>query len=590
MQVNRVILVSNPGMKIPILKKSGFVVYCILLHFFQQAYAQSEPFSSTQLVPSLTFNFPYEITYGPNDSLWVTERVGKRVVVVSPVNGGRRTVLNLSSVVYQSAGQDGLMGLAIHPQFGQGTGEDYVYLAYTYDNDPGVPVQRRTKITRYTYTLGTTCVLNPASAFDLITGLQGSNDHNSGRLKIGPDLKLYYTIGDQGYNQFSNMCSIIRSLDLPTAAEVAANNYTKYQGKILRMNLDGTIPADNPLIDPDQGGPEPAARSHIFTYGHRNPQGIIFAPDGKLYADEHGPKSDDEINLITAGKNYGWPRVAGYIDNSAYVYGEWGSSTPTSCGSLSYNDYTIPASVPQYQESTYSHPDLTDPLKTIYTVPTGYNFQDPACLGNYFICWPTIGPSSLDIYTKGLGGIPGWSNSLLVTSLKRGSVFRYQLSADGLTIPGSGIEYWNTTNRFRDIAIHPSGTEFYVITDNSGSTSGPSSGYTNTLDNPGTIMKFTYTGILLPLNETDRNPVRVSDMVKVYPNPATSQIIIRGKRALQKPFKVQLYNMASVLVKEVTSYRNEFSISVDEMQPGVYLLKLYNGNGMEVQTEKIVKY
>lgn len=566
------------------------IVQLLLLLMVQQGKAQSEPFNSTQLVPSSTFNFPYEISYGPNDSLWVTERVGKRVVVVSPVNGGRRTVLNLSTVVYQSAGQDGLMGLAFHPQFGQGTGEDYVYLAYTYDNDPGVPVQRRTKITRYTYTLSTTCVLNPASAFDLITGLQGSNDHNSGRLKIGPDLKLYYTIGDQGNNQFGNMCALIRSLDLPTTAEVAASNYTKYQGKILRMNLDGTIPADNPLIDPDQAGPELAVRSHIYSYGHRNPQGLIFAPDGKLYADEHGPKSDDEINLISAGKNYGWPRVAGYNDNAAYVYGEWGSSTPTSCGSLSYNDYTIPGTVPQYQESSYSHPDLTDPIQTIYTVATGYNFQDPACLGNYFICWPTIGPSSLDIYTKGLGGIPGWSNSLLVTSLKRGSVLRYNLSADGSSITGSAVEYWNTTNRFRDIAIHPSGTEFYVITDNSGSTSGPSSGYTNTLDNPGTIMKFTYTGILLPLVENNRLPVRVNDLVRVFPNPATTQLTIQGKKEFQKPLLVQVYNMAGVQVKEAQSFKNEFIISIDDLTPGVYLVKIYNGNGMEVQTEKVVKY
>lgn len=551
--------------------------------------AQGEPFTSVQLVPSSVFNFPYEITWGPNDSLWVTERVGKRVVVVSPVNGGRRTVLTLTAAVYQSAGQDGLMGLAIHPNFGTGTGEDYVYLAYTYDNDPGAGVQRRTRITRYTYTLGTTCVLNPASATDIITGLQGSNDHNSGRLKIGPDSKLYYTIGDQGNNQFANMCSLVRSLDLPTTAEVAANDYTKYQGKVLRMNLDGSIPADNPLIDPDGGGPQVAARSHIYSYGHRNPQGIIFGPDGKLYADEHGPKTDDEINLITAGKNYGWPRIAGYNDNSAYVYGEWASSAPTPCSSLTYSDYTIPASVPQYTESSYSHPDFTPPIKTMYTVANGYNFQDPDCAGNYFICWPTIGPSSLDIYTKGMGGIPGWTNSLLVTSLKKGSVFRYLLSADGLTIPGSGIEYWNTTNRFRDIAINPNGQEFYVITDNSGATSGPSSGYTTVLDNPGTIMKFTYTGILLPVTDNRVRPKRVEDMVNIFPNPATNHITVKGKKEFRKPLRVQIFNLAGVLQKEEFSFRNEFTVDISSLLPGVYMIKLFDRNELEVQIEKLIK-
>ncbi|MCX6317893.1 MAG: PQQ-dependent sugar dehydrogenase [Bacteroidetes bacterium] len=565
----------------------AFVTF-LCLTLSKKSYPQGEPFSTIQLVPSLTFSFPYEITYGPNDSLWVTERVGKRVVVVSPVNGGRRTVLNLAATVYQTGGQDGLMGLAIHPNFGKGTSEDFVYLAYTYDADPSAGVLRRTKITRYTYTLGTTCVLNPASATDLIAGLQGSVDHNSGRLKIGPDNKLYYTIGDQGNNQFGNMCNLIRALDLPTTAEVGAADYTKYQGKILRMNLDGTIPSDNPLIDPDGAGPQSAARSHIYSYGHRNPQGIVFAPDGKLYADEHGPKTDDEINLVQAGKNYGWPRIAGYQDDMAYIYGEWASSS-VSCGTLTYSDYVIPASVPQYSESAYTHPDFTPPLKTIYTVPNGYNFQDPACTGNYFICWPTTGPSSLDIYTKGAGGIPGWANSLLVTSLKRGSVLRYKLSADGFTIPGSEIEYWNTNNRFRDIAISPAGNEFYVITDNSGATSGPSSGFTTVLDNPGTILKFTYQGILLSLQDNSIWPQRVTDIVRIGPNPTDGLLTIHTKREYRKPITAQLYNLAGVLLREQKSTRDDFSMDISAYAAGVYILKILTAYDQEVQVEKIIR-
>lgn len=575
-------------MKINTILRAG-ILLCGLLQV-KNTFAQGEPFSTSQLVPSSTFSFPYEITYGPNDSLWVTERVGKRVVLVSPVNGGRRTVLNLSTTVYQTGGQDGLMGLAIHPNFGKSSNEDFVYLAYTYDADPTAGVLRRTKITRYTYTIGTTWVLNPASATDLITGLQGSVDHNSGRLKIGPDNKLYYTIGDQGNNQFGNMCGIIRALDLPTTAEVAANDYTKYQGKILRMNLDGSIPSDNPLIDPDGAGPQAAARSHIYSYGHRNPQGLIFAPDGKLYADEHGPKTDDEINLIQPGKNYGWPRIAGYQDDMSYIYGEWGSSSPTPCSSLTYSDYVIPGTVPQYTESSYSHPDFTPPIKTVYTVPNGYNFQDPACVGNYFICWPTVGPSSLDIYTKTNGGIPNWANSLLVTSLKRGSVLRYKLSADGLTIPGSEIEYWNTNNRFRDIAINPSGAEFYVITDNSGATSGPSGGFTTTLDNPGTILKITYQGVLLNLQEpTTGQPQRVADLVKIWPNPAGEKLLIHARREYSKPVTATIYSLAGVQLKTVVSAKNDFSISLTDLRAGVYILRLETAFGQQVQVEKIVK-
>ncbi len=551
--------------------------------------AQSEPFTSVQLVPSLTFSNPYEITYGPNDSLWLTERVGKKVILVSPVNGGRRTILDLAGIVYQAAGQDGLMGLAIHPAFGTGTGQDYVFLSYTYDNDPGAGVQRRTKIVRYTYTTGTTYILDPSTATEVIAGLQASADHNSGRIDIGPDLKLYYTIGDMGNNQFGNKCNLVRALELPTAAELASSDYTKYQGKILRMNLDGSIPGDNPAIDPDGAGPESSVVSHIFSYGHRNPQGVIIAPDGKVYSDEHGPKSDDEINYIIGGKNYGWPRVAGYQDNQAYVYGEWGSSSPTSCASLTFSDYTIPPSVPQYTEGSYSHPDLTDPIQTLYTVADGYNFQDPACSGMYYICWPTVAPSSLDIYTKTTGGIPAWANSLLVTSLKNGSVLRYKLSADGTSISGSEIEYFNTTNRYRDIAINPAGTEFYIITDNSGNTKGPISGYTSTLDNPGTILKYTYTGILLPLqNQQGNGPVRVSDLADIFPNPANELVTIKGKRESRKPLQVQICSIDGKLMKEQQSFRNEFQISVAALPPGIYVIKLLNGNGMEVQLQKLV--
>ena len=87
---------------------------------------------------------------------------------------------------------------------------------------------------------------------------------------------------------------------------------------MLRLNLDGSIPSDNPMI----GG----VRSHIYSYGHRNPQGLVFAPDGKLYESEHGPNTDDEVNLIRAGGNYGWPHVAGYRDDQSYAYANWSAS------------------------------------------------------------------------------------------------------------------------------------------------------------------------------------------------------------------------------------------------------------------------
>ena len=131
-------------------------------------------------------------------------------------------------------------------------------------------------------------------------------------MAIGPDLKLYLTRGDGGANWINNPCLPNLAQSLPTAAQVASRDWSTYLGKILRLNLDGTIPADNPLLN--------GVRSHVYSYGHRNPQGLQFGPTGLLYSSEHGPSTDDELNLIAAGGNYGWPHVAGYRDDRVYVF------------------------------------------------------------------------------------------------------------------------------------------------------------------------------------------------------------------------------------------------------------------------------
>jgi PQQ-dependent dehydrogenase (s-GDH family) len=425
---------------------------------------------------------PWEVTWGPDDHLWITERIGKRVIRVNPSDGTKTIALTVADA-YQAAGQDGVLGMALDPRLGQGTGGDYVYLAYTYDADAGTAVDRRAKLVRYSYDAGAQTLGAPLV---LIEGMPASSDHNSGRLAVGPDNRLYYTIGDQGNNQFDNMCKPIRAQDLPTQLQIDQQDWSAYQGKILRLALDGSIPSDNPTL----GG----VKSHIYTYGHRNAQGIVFGPDGKLYASEQGPKTDDEINLLSAGKNYGWPQVAGYQDDKAYVYGNWSASAPPPCANLSYSDYEWPSSVPETKESQWSSPDFIPPIKTFYTVDNGFNFMDPACPdpGDAFICWPTIAPSSLDIYVAGNDALQSWGTSLLVTSLKTGSVFRVRLGADGVTAVGDAVELFKTTNRYRDIAIAPDKRKFYVITDSEGSTSGPTSGSTVQLEDRGAILEFSY--------------------------------------------------------------------------------------------------
>lgn len=425
---------------------------------------------------------PWEIVWGPDGFLWITEKTGKRVTRVNPADGSKSTVSTIAEV-YESGGQDGLLGMAFHPGMLKQRGEDYVYLAYTYDADAGESVDRRAKIARYTYDPETTTLSAPV---DVITGLPASEDHNSGRLLVGPDQQLYYAVGDQGNNQFKRFCNPIGAQDLPTIEEVAGRHWSDYVGKILRINLDGSVPVDNPVI----GG----VRSHIYSYGHRNPQALVFGPRGRLFSAEHGPKSDDEINLIQAGKNYGWPHVLGFKDDQAYRYANWSAAMSPPCSDLGYDSVTIPPSVPQHRESDWNAPGFVEPLKTLYTVPNGYNFQDPACGEESYICWPSIAPSSMDFVSAGTGGLASWRDVLLVTSLKNGSVYGFRLTADGGSVQGDVTQFFKTTNRYRDLALSPDGDAVYVITDSSG-LAGPQVGPpTVTLDNPGAILVFESAG------------------------------------------------------------------------------------------------
>ncbi len=421
---------------------------------------------------------PWEIVYGPDNYLWLTERTGKRVIRVNPTDGQASTAVTISEVL-QTGGQDGLLGMALHPELLQGIGNDYVYVAYTYNEGTGRTAERKTKIRRYSYDPATAQLAEP---LDLLTDLPASTDHNGGRLIFGPDQKLYYAIGDQGANNLGNFCQPNQAQTLPTAAAVADEDWQHYVGKILRLNLDGSIPADNP----EWGG----VQSHVYSLGHRNVQGLA-AGRGQLYAAEHGPKTDDEVNRIEAGQNYGWPYVVGVQDDQAYVYANWWAST-TPCARLTFDDYAIPATVPQQPESAWTDPAYVPPLYTFGTVPDDYDFQPEACDPNFYICWPTVAPTGADFYRASPGAIPGWTDSLLIAALKSGTIYRLPLNEAGSGLVGEPLPYFKTTNRYRDLAIAPDGRTFYVITDNRGDTQDPTGLPTNMLEDPGAILVFTY--------------------------------------------------------------------------------------------------
>jgi PQQ-dependent dehydrogenase (s-GDH family) len=441
----------------------------VLLLSFSLAAMQGEPFT-LKVVTTGLLN-PWEVAWGPDDYLWVSERTGKRVTRVNIADGTKTTAITIDEV-FQNHGQDGLLGMALHPGLRRGTGNDFVYVAYTYDADPGAQLNRQGKIRRYTYDVASSTLRDPV---DVITNLPAGADHLALRMAFGPDQKLYLSVGDQGANWLSQYCNLNRAQELPTAAEVQAKDWTKYQGKMLRLNLDGTIPADNPLV----GG----VRSHIYSYGHRNPQGLAFSADGKLYSSEHGPDTDDEFNLIEAGKDYGWPRVAGYNDDKVYVYASWAESAGVACASMPFHQTIIPPSVPQRKESTWSSPNFKPPLKTFFTMGADY---DVLAQGS-----ATIAPGGLEIYPQN-GPIPGWGNSALILSLKSGLVYRVKLNADGSAATGEPTQHLKSTNRYRDIALSPNGRTIYLATDSAGSSTDANGRTVRQLANPGAIVAFTY--------------------------------------------------------------------------------------------------
>jgi aldose sugar dehydrogenase len=216
-------------------------------------------------------NHPWEITWGPDNHIWMTER-GGRVSRVNPANGAVIPLITISEVV--SNGEGGLLGMALHPDF---SSNPYVYVSYDYNNPSGY----REKIVRYTYNGST--LINPTVLLD---NIMASSIHNGCRLVISSDLKLFITTGDAS-NQ-----------SLP-------QNTGSVNGKVLRINLDGSIPPDNPI----PGNP-------YWSFGHRNAQGLVLA-NGMIYVSEHGPANDDEINIVEKGRNYGWPAVEGYCNTGS---------------------------------------------------------------------------------------------------------------------------------------------------------------------------------------------------------------------------------------------------------------------------------
>ena len=436
------------------------------------------PFEKSVLVEGLSA--PHEIRIGTDGQLWVTERIGERLVRIDPEDGSVETAHQFDIPDVLDGSQAGVMGFAFHPDFGNGT--DQVFVVHTYEDaertDPTRPDEADPyhrlfqKVVRLDWDADTETVTNVT---DILTGIPANNDHNSGRMVFGQDGKLYLTVGDQGHNQLVNYTRAIESQRLPTAAEIEAGDHIAYQGKVLRINEDGSVPGDNPVLD--------GVQSHVFTLGHRNAQGIAVGPDGTLYINEHGPSSDDEINVLVAGGNYGWPHVAGLVDDSHYAYGNWSAaSVDPSTLTFTQPEDGFPAEVSVEKESEWAGVDTMElPLATLFTVGA-----DEEIDFSYF-ARPTVGPSAIEYYDS--DAVPELEGQLLNTAMKHGAIYAIDPTASG--DEAKFTKYYLGQNRLRDLAISEDGKTIYLVTDSAGGVVNAAGEGAAELDNPGAVLVYT---------------------------------------------------------------------------------------------------
>jgi glucose/arabinose dehydrogenase len=217
-------------------------------------------------VPVMALDVPWSMAFAPDGRLFLTER-GGRVRILNAAISTSELALTLDDVYTQ--GEAGLLGLALDPGFTQNR---FVYLYYSAATIGGA-VNRVVRYREAGSRLTDRVVL--------LDNIPAAPIHDGGRLRFGPDGLLHITTGD-------------------AAVTALAQDLGSYGGKILRLNRDGSAPRENPFGSP------------IYSYGHRNPQGLDWHPaTGDLWASEHGPTGNDEINVIQPGGNYGWPRIEG---------------------------------------------------------------------------------------------------------------------------------------------------------------------------------------------------------------------------------------------------------------------------------------
>jgi glucose/arabinose dehydrogenase len=353
----------------------GFAICVALLTAFGgiPAFAAAPKYELVTVADGLVH--PWSIAFLANGELLVTEHPGNLRRVAADGSVGE-PLAGVPPVYY--AGQGGLLDVALHPDFARNA---LVYLSYAH----GDRSANATRIARGRLTANS---LEEVEVVFTVSPMKAAPQHYGGALAFLQDGTLLMTVGD-GFNY-----------------REAAQDRGSQLGKTLRINADGTIPADNPFVtdaDPDAHA--------VWTYGHRNEQGLVVDPrNGDVYQHEHGPRGGDEVNLLLPGRNYGWPAATFGIDYSG-------------------------ARVSPYTEL----PGMEPPLK-------------------YWV--PSIAPSGLAIYTA--DRYPGWQGSLFVGALVDKEVRR--LTLENRKITGEEALFSEIGERIRNVKVGPDQL-LYLVTD-----------------------------------------------------------------------------------------------------------------------------
>ncbi|GGF70268.1 dehydrogenase [Azorhizobium oxalatiphilum] len=319
-----------------------------------------------------SFDTPWAIAFLDATRMLVTEKPGKLWLVST--SGEKVEVTGVPKVTY--GGQNGLLDVTPAPDFAT-SGQIYLTYVEPGDSASGLALARARLVRE-----GTSARLDGLAVIwrqlPKVNGIQPG-----GIIAFTPDGKhLFLTSGDRG-------------------RAASAQDPDSALGKLVRLNLDGTTPSDNPMAG--QGG----VKAQTWSLGHRNPYGLAFAADGKLWMHEMGPRGGDELNLILPGKNYGWPLVSN---------GDNYSGTP----------------IPRHT----TRPDLEGP-KLYWT--------------------PVIAPAGLAFYESTL--FPQWRGSALIGGLKVRALVRVTFGADGTPHES---DRWQMEGRIRDVAVAPDGAVWLI--------------------------------------------------------------------------------------------------------------------------------